>query len=77
MKNKIKKNAFYFTLKAIFILKIFQALSKYDTRTCETNNCNKYIVLSLENYDKETMKFDQLLEKNRKKKFFFFEKLYT
>ena len=71
MKKKIKKNVFYVTLKAIFILKIFQALSKYDTRTWETNNCNKYILLSLEKYDKETMKFGQLLEKKHEKKNFF------
>ena len=30
-KEAKKKNAFHFTLKAISILKIFQALSKYDT----------------------------------------------
>lgn len=65
-----KKNAFHFTLKAISILKIFHALSKYDTRTWATNNCNRYIVLSLEKYDKETIKFGQLLEKNMRNIFF-------
>ena len=46
---KIMKNVFYFTLNALFILKIFKLKvikvnSKiYDVTAKETNNCNTHI----------------------------------
>ena len=37
-------NAFYFTLKALFVLKIFKFLSKiYDATAWETGNYSTYI----------------------------------
>ena len=59
---KMMKNAFYFTLKALFVLNIFKFLSfknglirkmdKFNFKICdvttwETNNCNSYIDLKL------------------------------
>ena len=42
--SKMMENAFYFTLKALFVLKIFKFLSKiYDATAWETRNYSTYI----------------------------------
>ena len=70
------KNAFYFALKALFVLKIFKFLSWlwsckktvnfkiYDVITWLTNNCNTYLhqYLRKQRQSNQTMKFGQLIE---------------
>ena len=67
------KNAFYFTLKAVFVLKMFVKI--YDVTSWLTNNSIHILPNISRSKGNQTMKFDQLIEYNMRN--IFVEKSYT
>ena len=67
------KNAFYFTLKAVFVLKMFVKI--YDVTSWLKNNSIHILPNILRSKGNQTMKFDQLIEYNMRN--IFVEKSYT
>ena len=62
------ENYFYFILKALFILKIFNC-KIHDVTTWLTINYNTYIAQYLAKLDKQTMKLGQLIEYSKRNSF--------
>ena len=64
---KIMKNAFYFTLKGLFVLKIFKFLSwifgQVEKTAWEINNCNTHTIQYLKKCN-QVMKFGQFRRYN-------------
>ena len=67
------KNAFYFTLKAVFVLKMFVKI--YDATTWLTNNSIHILPNISRSKGNQTLKFGQLIEYNMRN--IFAEKSYT
>ena len=67
------KNAFYFTLKAVFVLKMFVKI--YDVTSWLKNNSIHILPNISRSKGNQTMKFDQLIEYNMRN--IFVEKSYT
>ena len=65
---KMMENYFYFILKALFILKIFNC-KIHDVTTWLTINYNTYIAQYLAKLDKQTMKLGQLIEYSKRNSF--------
>ena len=77
---RMMKKAFYFTLKVLFVLKIYQFLSRlfghaekrldkvnfniYDVTSWLTSNCSAHIVEILRSKGNQKMKLGQLIEHN-------------
>ena len=67
---EMMKNAFYFTLKPLFVLTI------YDVITWLTSNCKIHILVNISrSNDNKTMKFGQLIKCNMRT--IFFEKSFS
>ena len=67
------KNAFYFTLKAVFVLKMFVKI--YDATTWLTNNSIHILPNISRSKGNQTLKFGQLIEYNMRN--IFAEKSHT